>query len=167
MKFETKIFYVMTHHLNENFHSEKSDQASLIRIPVFAHWNTCKSQALKLTHSGSVLHVLHEQCAGRFGKLLARLIMLLTRVWRLFSFSHWMSNSPTWSSKRQCWKSKDHEGRQVGLESYVHRRKCTCTSTCTWVNRTLLITLCENINIWSWTRSQTVKHTFCGSTMYS
>ncbi len=30
MKYETKIFWVMTRHLNENFHSEKSDQASLI-----------------------------------------------------------------------------------------------------------------------------------------
>ncbi len=30
MKFETKIFWVMTHHFNKNFHSEKSDQASLI-----------------------------------------------------------------------------------------------------------------------------------------
>ena len=29
MKFETKIFYKMTHHLNKNFHSKKSDEASL------------------------------------------------------------------------------------------------------------------------------------------
>ncbi len=42
-------------------------------------------------------------------KLLAQLIMLLTRVWRLFSIGHWMSHSPMWYSKRQYWKSIDHE----------------------------------------------------------
>ncbi len=30
MKFETKISWVMTHHMNKIFHSEKSDQAPLI-----------------------------------------------------------------------------------------------------------------------------------------
>ncbi len=37
MKFETKIFEVMTHHLNKNLYSEKSDQA-----PLNSHSETSK-----------------------------------------------------------------------------------------------------------------------------
>ncbi len=47
MKFETEIFKVITHHLNKNFHPEKSDQASLrdlVKSSIFTsfYWNQNK-----------------------------------------------------------------------------------------------------------------------------
>ncbi len=78
MKFETKVFWVMTHHLNKNFHSKKLDQAPLKTVMMSNSHNN--NHGILRLHQGKVREFCFLEILGTLTVCIALTIIWITEV---------------------------------------------------------------------------------------